>query len=74
MVRRASPRSIDAAGIDQAPRGAWKREIQYEYSPNFSIIPQTIGLIKASFSGPTLPKALIFIGPVMDLPPWPVLF
>lgn len=31
------------------------------------IIPQTIGLIKASFNGPSLPKALSFIGPVMGL-------
>ncbi|WP_405059798.1 MFS transporter [Kribbella sp. NBC_01505] len=32
-----------------------------------AIIPQTIGLIRSSFSGPELPKALGFIGPVMGL-------
>lgn len=31
------------------------------------IIPQTIGLIRASFAGSDLPKALSFIGPVMGL-------
>ncbi|MEV5965434.1 MFS transporter [Kribbella sp. NPDC051952] len=31
------------------------------------IIPQTIGLIRSSFSGPELPKALGTIGPVMGL-------
>ncbi|MFC9691279.1 MFS transporter [Kribbella sp. NPDC056951] len=32
-----------------------------------AIIPQTIGLIRSSFSGPELPKALGLIGPVMGL-------
>ncbi|MFF1819979.1 MFS transporter [Kribbella sp. NPDC058245] len=32
-----------------------------------AIIPQTIGLIRSSFDGPELPKALGLIGPVMGL-------
>ncbi|MGJ5892004.1 MFS transporter [Streptomyces niveiscabiei] len=32
-----------------------------------AVVPQTVGLIKAMFSGPELPRALGWIGPVMGL-------